>query len=172
MARGNLPSLTPQVPADSFVAVDMIYRHLQALDRDLRYVEGLRVLTAPAIVSNIVLASNNALTFPMLPFQKVLIKALLITTANYKFRHSGPAAPALVMLERSLSNTAGNTIVRDTAYSAADITTVTAAVVRLEGVIHNGATAGYFQLLEAQNASNVTPAGLQIGSYLSYSPVA
>lgn len=39
MGRGKLPTQTPRVPPDSFIAFDLLYRFLQQLDRDLAVVE-------------------------------------------------------------------------------------------------------------------------------------
>ncbi len=39
MARGNLPAQTPQVPVESFVAFDMLYRYAQNLGLDLKKLE-------------------------------------------------------------------------------------------------------------------------------------
>jgi hypothetical protein len=76
---------------------------------------------------------------------------------DFKFRHTGPASPTLVRIEREwiLPGTAAWVPGVDTAFSAADIalagTGTIGGVIYFEGIIHNGPNAGTFGFIRAEH---------------------
>lgn len=172
MARGNLPAQTPVVNRDSFVAFDLLYRYVNEMDRDVRFATGGPILAFRGKASDTTLAIDSAFSAQLLPSQRVRVRIELATTGNVKLRHVGPAGASLIMLERKIVDSSGSSSILDSAYSAADITLATPSLVTIQGIIHNGATAGPFGISWAQATSSVTPAGLQTGSSFSYSLIA
>jgi len=164
MARGNLPAQTPQVPRDSFIAFDLLYRHVSDMSKDLEAVEGSGPRLAPGLVSDTTLDFDPRLSVNLAPGEKGRFEALLFATANVKFRLLGPAGPVLVLWDQ--------TGTLQTAYSAADIVVASPAVFQLRGIVHNGTTAGRFGISWAQNSSSLTNAGFYQGSIFRYSRVA
>lgn len=97
---------------------------------------------------------------------------------DFKWRHSGPASPTLVVLMRyqnANGTTTWTSINLDTAYSAADILiSVTGAIenaIFFDGIVQNGANSGNWEFQWAQNATNATPAIVRGGSYIQYAAV-
>lgn len=166
MARGSLPAQTPTVPPDVFIPLDLLYRHVQQMDSSLRRLEGLVKVVDTPFVSNAVLTADNIFQ-AALPAQRTLrIDALLICSGNLKLRHTGPAAPNLVMLRREYLDAGASTVALDTAFSAVDIVAANPAIIRLQGLVKVGITPGFFGISWAQNASNATPSRIYPGSVL------
>jgi hypothetical protein len=124
------------------------------------------------------LANDTSLLFEMPAGAKFLLRGEIFydtpTAADFKWRHTGPASPALVNIARyalSPDDIAFSAIGTDEAYSATDIT-VTGAVgtfgtVRFSGIVHNGSTKGNFVIQWAQNAASGTTT-VRAGSYIEY----
>lgn len=127
------------------------------------------------------LADDSELTLALAANTKYIIEVDIYfstaSTPDIKFRHTGPASPTIVHLERwhivgGGSAFAGVTV--DTAYSASDIAidgSGAAGVLHIRGVIHNGANAGTFAIQWAQNTSNGTAATVRAGSQIRYRKV-
>jgi hypothetical protein len=164
MARGNLPAQTPQVPRDSFVAFDLLYRHVTDLSADLKALEGAGPPLGPGLVSDTSLDFDTAMSTSLKPNQKIRFEFWLFATSNVKFRLLGPASPALVLWDQTGS--------AQIAYSGSDIVTASPTFFQLRGIVHNGTTAGTFGISWAQNVSSVTPAGFYQGSVFRYSSIA
>lgn len=162
MERGRVPD-----PTDS---ESYKRQYLLGLDSDVREVTGKHLIANQAKASDITLAPNTTLTFLLAANIKYRLAGRLYVTDNFKLRHAGPAAPTLFRLARHFVGSAANTHNYDVAYSAADIN-LSEGVLELEGIIHNGANAGFFTLQWAQQVSNVTPAQLYAGSWLQCSRI-
>lgn len=166
MARGSLPAQTPTVPPDVFIPLDLLYRHVQQMDGGLRALEGAQKIIDTPFVSNAVLTADTVLQ-RALPAQRTLrIDALLICSGNVKLRHTGPAAPSLVMLRREYLDAGSSVINLDTAFSAVDIVAANPAIIRLQGLVKAGAISGFFGISWAQTVSSVTPSRIYPGSVL------
>jgi hypothetical protein len=65
MGRGSLPSHTPQVPRESFVAIDELYRWAHEANKDIKKLEvgATPAITPEAFVANAGTAVNDASTF-------------------------------------------------------------------------------------------------------------
>lgn len=172
MARGSLPAQTPQVPPDTFVSFDLLYRFVSEISGDLGYVEGISKSVDTLVASSTVLVNDPQLRFLLPAYRKVRFQAILFATGNLDYRHYGPAGASRVMISRRTHDAGGIAAALDAAFSAADIATPGLCVVYLDGIVHNGATAGPVGISHAQTASNVTPSGLYAGSVLRHSPVA
>lgn len=129
--------------------------------------------------SNAALANDADLVVPMLASAKYAVRGMIFfdtgATGDFKWRHVGPASPALVRIFRQwivpgTALFAGLAV--DTAFSAADLavagTGTTGGVVQVEGVVHNGANAGSFAFAWAQNTSDVVATIVRAGSYLDW----
>lgn len=172
MARGDLPAQTPQVPKDLFLSFDLIYQFLQNFSKDVSYLEGQTSHVNTNKISTTVLGADGILTFPLSAFESIRFDVEMYVTGNFKYRLTGPAAPGLILFSREKLDAGAITTNFDSAYSGADIVVANPSVVRLAGIIQNGATAGDVAISWAQNASNVTPTTIYAGSVLRYSPVA
>ena len=94
-------------------------------------------------------------------------------TGDFKWRHAGPASPTVVRVQRNVivpAATAFASIAVDVAYSGVDIpmagTGANGGFVAFDAIIHNGAAAGDFSFLWAQNTSDVGQTIVRAGSYL------
>ncbi|MFT3987179.1 hypothetical protein [Aestuariivirga sp.] len=131
------------------------------------------------ITSNTTLTSDSTLTFAMAANTNYAIRAKIIARATsaggLKMAIDGPASPGLVVgstigpqlwgsNNESLDNsiTAYGSVVSFTPGSSGT------AVITLDLVIQNGATAGAFALQFAQATSSATPTPIYLGSYLDY----
>lgn len=130
------------------------------------------------LATNTTLQDDDALLFPMLASTSYVLRGEIFydtpTAADFKWGHTGPAAPTLVNIVRdgySPDATAPSGAGTDEAYNVAGIALTAAAGtfgwVRLSGIIRNGTTAGNFQIQWAQNASSGTTT-VRAGSYLEY----
>lgn len=169
MARGSIPAQAPIVPQEVFLAMDLLYRFVNEMSSDLRSIEGATVKVDESVASSTTLADSPTLQFAMEPSRKYRISAELYFSANVKLRHTGPASPLLVSLARQLTDSGGNSQVFDSAYSSSDIVLANAGVLKILGIVHNGATAGIFKLRWAQNSSSSTASQLYAGSVLRHS---
>lgn len=169
MARGNLPSNTPQVPSDSFFAVNALYLWAKDVNVDLSAVEGRRKTTNGSVVSSTALALDANLTAPLARNRKYRLQGRLFFSTNFKFRFVGPSSPTLIQLTYERIDTAGDSRSFLAAYSGSDIVCVNAGVVAFDSIVHNGVTAGEFGISWAQNTSSVSPSLLYAGSWLQHS---
>ena len=168
MARGNLPSNTPTVPAESFFAINALYLWAKDVGNDLLALEGVRKRGDTSLISLATLGLSE-LTAPLKKQRKYRLQGRLFFSANVKIRFVGPSSPTRVMISYERIDTAGDARTLLTAYSAADIVLANAGVLSFDGIVHNGATEGDFGISWAQNSSNVTPSVLYAGSWLQYS---
>jgi hypothetical protein len=128
--------------------------------------------------ANVTLAADPDLTFTMAANTRYSIRARIYfdttAAADFKFRTSGPATPTLVRIARShvVPGTTAMVVAVDVAYSAADValtgTGTTGGYIDIDAVIVNGATAGAFQFLWAQNTSDAGATIVRAGSYLEW----
>jgi hypothetical protein len=128
--------------------------------------------------STSVLAADPHLTFNMGANTNYLIRGVFMmqseATPDFKFRISGPTAPTQIRGNLSIDSSATTpTSLILSAYSAADITILGAttynAMVHFTISIKNGANAGAFEILWAQNTSNAANTIMWGGpSYLEY----
>ncbi len=126
------------------------------------------------------LAVDAVLKFPMVAAGVYALRGKLFwdcsATADFKWRHTGPASPTSVRIYRyTVGPAAGalGNLLTDAAYSAADLAVATAAgttggYATFEGCIVNGVNAGDFAISWAQNTSDVGATTLLAGSYLEY----
>lgn len=132
--------------------------------------------------SNTTLSADPDLQFSMAASTKYAFRARVFfdtnATADFKWRHVGPASPTLVRIHRVTVNpnaTAFSANATDTAFSAADIahtgTGTNGGYIEIEGVVHNGGNADTFSFQWAQNTSSGSTSVLA-GSYLEYMVVA
>lgn len=135
--------------------------------------------TTETIVSNAALHNDTVLLFPMLASSTYRFRMVAFydsaAAADFKFRHTGPAAPVSVRIYRHTivpAAVALGNIAVDTAYSAADVACLSASVnggfVVMDGVIANGVNAGNFQFQWAQNTSNAGNTSVLAGSHLEW----
>lgn len=128
------------------------------------------------------LAADSTLKFTMLPNTIYAFRMLVLTavdpTADFKYRHSGPADPVSVTISRHQCQpnaTALTAIAVDAAYSTSDITHLTASQnygrIWMEGTISNGPNGGDFEFLWAQNTSNANQCFVRFGSYIEYAVI-
>lgn len=172
MARGNLPTQTPQVPEDVFLPLDMIYQYVKQLNVDVGTLEGSMLKQDAVYVSTTSLVGVRALSFPMRGLARFKVKGMVFVTSNIKLRHAGPVGPDRIMLrwdKLELPASASNGL--DAAYSSSDIALAGGGFYGFEGLVYNGAVPGYFEIQAAQNASNVTPSRVLSGSWIQYSPI-
>lgn len=138
--------------------------------------------TTETITADSTLSNDAVLLFAMLANTTYAFRGRVFfdttNAADFKWRHSGPAAPTLVRIKRSNvipGGTSYTLIAVDTAYSAADIALTGAGTtggwVEFEGIIANGANAGDFNFQWAQNASDAGNTSVLAGSYLEYKQV-
>lgn len=131
------------------------------------------------ISSDATLGDDAVLKFAMLANTKYSFRARIFfdtsAAADFKYRHSGPAAPTLVRIHRReviAGGTADTTSTVDAAYSAADISLIgagtTGGYIELDGVIHNGANAGDFVFQWSQDTSNASNTTVLAGSYIEW----
>lgn len=146
---------------------------------------GLTVLvlaTSSQTVTNSATLTNSALTFTAAANTKYRVMGLVLldTTAlgDYKFDFNGPASPTLVRIVTNAivaGATAFSQIRVETAFAQSRTqagTGTTGAMVRFEGVIHNGANAGAVTFRFAQGTqTNDSGVVLREGSYLEYATV-
>lgn len=99
-------------------------------------------------------------------------------TADFKWRHVGPALPTLVRILRDWVVPGATTyagIAVDTAFSAADLAVLTTGTnggwIEFDGIVHVGVAGGMFAFAWAQNTTNVGAATVRAGSYLEYMTV-
>ena len=132
--------------------------------------------------ATVTLAADSALAFSMAANARYLIRLEVwfdtTSAADFKFRHVGPASPTLVRLQRQTIIAGGSAFTNvgvDTAFSAADVTVNSinsgGGYVSINGIVHNGATAGTFSFQWAQNSSDAGNTIVRAGSYLEYSVV-
>lgn len=164
MALNSLPAQTPLVPAASFLAFDMLYRHVGDLTASVREIVGVRAEQNQFRSNTAVLAADKLFQFPLPANKKVYLKGWFAVTGNFKWRHIGPAGASLILLQRDST--------QENSYSAADLTVAVPSIIQLEGLITNGATDGVFSISWAQTASSATPSGFYAGSVLSHSYLA
>lgn len=132
--------------------------------------------------SDTVLAADTELLFSMAADTRYTFEAQIYVfsanaTPDFKFRHSGPAAPAFVSISRNTRVIGSGVFTSgfDDAYSAADVTMISPAtgsgMVFLWGTILNGPTAGPFNFQWAQNTSDVNITTVKAGSFIRWSKV-
>lgn len=129
--------------------------------------------------TNNTLLNDPDLAFTMNASTKYVVRGKVFfdtnATADFKWRHVGPALPTLVRINRDWivpGTTVYAGIAVDVAFSAADLAVLTTGtnggVISFEGVIHVGAAGGTFAFAWAQNTTNVGAATVRAGSYLEY----
>jgi hypothetical protein len=127
------------------------------------------------------IAPDDELLFSMAAGAKYLVRGGVFfdttASADFKWRHVGPASPTLVRIKRQwlVPDSAAFAVFYafvDTAFSGVDLAVVgtgtTGGCVLLEGVVHNGANAGNFSFNWAQNTSDAGNTIVRAGSYLEY----
>lgn len=135
-----------------------------------------------AKTSDATLADDAELVFAMAANTKYMIDLLVLfdtaATPDFKYRHTGPASPTLVRLLRENvvpEATAFSSIAVDEAYSSSDVALTGSGdlggLVRITGIVHNGANSGNFAFQWAQNTSNGSAATVRAGSRLRYRKV-
>jgi hypothetical protein len=137
-------------------------------------------------ITRTTVAADSELTFHMLANTEYRIRLTLLVSASsggasrgFKWRHAGPASPTRLALrwvvDRLASGitTAGAPSI-DIAYSGSDITDNSVQstgsfglYIKLEGVVHNGANAGEFEIHTGSVNSGDTQTVLA-GSFLEY----
>jgi len=91
---------------------------------------------------------------------------------DFKYRHTGPAAPTRVRVDRRAiapGATADSGIAIDTAFSAGDVVIdggTGSGVIKIDAFVQNGANAGSFGISWAQNTSDAGNTIVEAGSYL------
>lgn len=128
------------------------------------------------ITASTVLAADPDLHFPIAANALVTVKGKIFftTTAagDFKWRHTGPAAPTRVRVKRQTvapGDTAETGILVDNAFSASDITVLGGAgqgIIEIDCLIKNGSNAGNFGISWAQNTSDAGNTIVEAGSYL------
>jgi hypothetical protein len=128
--------------------------------------------------TNTTLAADGVLKFTMAASQKYAVRGRIYfttgATGDFKARHTGPASPTLVMIQRravAAGASADSSLAVDAAYSSADITALGGAgsgVIEFDGIIYNGTNAGDFAWQWAQNTSDGTATVVKAGSYLEW----
>jgi hypothetical protein len=128
--------------------------------------------------SNTTLASDGALKFTMAASTKYAVRGRIYfvtgATGDFKARHTGPASPSLVLIQRravAAGASADSSIAVDAAYSSADITALGGAGsgwIEFDGIIYNGTNAGDFAWQWAQNTTDATATVVKAGSYLEW----
>lgn len=123
-----------------------------------------------------VLVVDDTLQFPLLVNGKYSFELYLQfttnSTADFKFRTVGPAAPTLVSIERRhwVPNTVVDVNALDAAFSAGDVAIDGAAgtvgLIHMRGLIYNGANAGTFSINWAQNTANASNTIVKAGSFV------
>ncbi len=96
--------------------------------------------------------------------------------ADFKFRHTGPAAFTRMSLARYgivMAGSSFSSIATDSAYPISDITMLSAAATDpgtlwIDGIIQNGANAGDWQFQWAQNTADATDTTVYKGSWIEY----
>lgn len=134
-----------------------------------------------SITSDATLNNDSELKFAMIAGGRYRFRAFIIfatgPTADFKWRHTGPAAANGILIRRQdviAAGTADNAAVTDYAYSAADIVLAGAAGagslgwIKMEGWIFNGANAGDFRFQWSQNTSNGETTTVARGSFIEY----
>ena len=122
------------------------------------------------------LAVDSSLQFTMAANTKYRIRGKLFVTSTtnsgFEWRHVGPASPTLVHIYRNYRNPTTGAIgveAFDSAYSASDIGVQTGTTqVTFEGIIHNGANAGDFEIWWGQATTHADDTILRGGSYLDF----
>jgi hypothetical protein len=151
---------------------DALKDHLIQRGEVLKRVDETRTSTATV-------ADDGALAAPLPANAKRFIRGTIFfdtaVAADFKWRHNGPAGLALLRLRRHViipGATAYSDVAVDTAYSAADIAVAGAGtnggIVQFDAIIHNGATAGMFAFLWAQNTSDAGATIVRAGSLLEW----
>jgi hypothetical protein len=171
MARGKLPAQTPRVPQDTFLSFDLLYRFALQLDEDVRGVEGRRKQNTSSLISTTAQTTDLDFLVPLRPFARIAYRLRLVASPNFAFSLLGPASPLLVQLRRSVITTAGATEQLVTSFAGAGTSSANAAIITLDGVIHNGATEGFVELRWAQNTSSATASSLYAGSDVAHSSI-
>lgn len=129
-------------------------------------------------ISTIVLANDSVLFFPMLANRVYAFTLNAYVSSNgatdFKFRHTGPAAPINVAITRRTTDTVSTITALDAAYSAADVVLATnstppSASLTLTGMIQNGANAGNFNFQWAQAITGATATIVLAGSTITWS---
>jgi hypothetical protein len=132
--------------------------------------------------TNNTLANDPDLAFTMNASTKYAVRGKVFfdtnATADFKWRHVGPALPTLARINRDWivpGTTAYAGIAVDVAFSAADLAVLTTGtnggLITFEGIVHVGAAGGTFAFAWAQNTTNVGAATVRAGSYLEYMTV-
>lgn len=158
--------------------------YLTQAQSDARYLQiadtwrTVRKSTDETKTSNSTLANDATLKFAMLANTTYVFRMQVIfltsAAADFKWRHSGPAAPiALSITRRQIiaGGTSISTIAEDSAYSSLDISMLASTgigVVWMEGVISNGATAGDFNFEWSQNTSDASNTTVLAGSWIEW----
>lgn len=129
------------------------------------------------VTATTTLAADPELQVPLAANALVTIKGKIYYTttdaADFKWRHTGPAAPTRVVVNRRAvapGDTAESGIATDTAFSSGDIAVTSGAsgtgIITIDASIKNGANAGAFGISWAQNTSDAGDTVVQAGSYL------
>lgn len=123
------------------------------------------------------LASDNALTFPVLASTKYSFRFVVFydtpTAADFKWQITCPASPTVVLYDgHALAPGAtSETITRDNACSSSHSLTETSGTpgsIIIQGIIQNGANAGSVTFQWAQNTSNGSNTTVYAGSNVQY----
>ena len=172
MGRVRIPKQVPIVPQDTFIAFDFLYQWAADTERLLGLQLGLTLKSNKSQVSSATLTADPDFGVLLKPLQKIRFRVTLAVSANFKFRLVGPAAPTFVSCAYQIFD-ATPAVVQSylTAYSASDIVPAAAAQITLEGIVHNGTTAGIFGLDWAQNVSDPIATVIYAGSNFQYSSV-
>ena len=132
---------------------------------------------------NATLSADPDLAFAVLTNTKYAVRGRLFfdtgATADFKWRHTGPASPAVVRLARKWivpGGVAFTGIAVDVAFSGADLSLIgtgtNGGYIEIDGILHIGATSGTFAIQWAQNTTTANQNTiLRAGSYLEYQVV-
>lgn len=140
---------------------------------------GVNKTVDETVTSSTTLHDDATLHFSMTANTKYQLRGKIffdtVAAADFKWRHSGPAAPALIRIFRqwiSPGQSAFEGMEVDTAFSIADLAVTgsgtTGGYVELDGLIHNGPNTGDFVIQWAQNSSNAGATTVRAGSYLEW----
>lgn len=138
----------------------------------------VRKVTSTTRSSTSTLAVDPVLFFPMAANTKYLVRGHIFLstnpTPNFKYRFSGPAAPTALRIRRTHTMVTPGTAPANTivlAYDTADQVFLVGVsqlmTIEFEAYIDNGANAGNFEFLWAQNTSNAANTVVTAG-YIEY----
>ena len=131
------------------------------------------------VTSSTTVIAVPELTISLARFQRLLFRFNLFysspAAAGFRYRLTVPSGLTLYYAARETYAPDGSsfTVARDTSNNGTTDITVTHAsgtegLIRGTGIIHNGSTAGDFQVLFAQNVSNANNTILRAGSFIDF----